>query len=149
MNRRSSCFFIRVPGAAATCGQSGCEHVPAALGVQAALPLLLSLLPRRRSDPDWAAGRSAALFIDARAPPPPRTSQWERPLCSPSANGGAAPRNPASPCQQQLVRVSRDSSPPPSPPPPVMAPPGGALRAGAVGSGLWGRGRGLWGQGAE
>lgn len=32
VNRRSSCFFIRVPGAAATCGQSGCEHVPAAFG---------------------------------------------------------------------------------------------------------------------
>lgn len=30
VNRRSNCFFIRVPGAAATCGQSGCEHVPAA-----------------------------------------------------------------------------------------------------------------------
>lgn len=32
VNRRRSCFFIRVPGAAATCGQSGCEHVPAAFG---------------------------------------------------------------------------------------------------------------------
>lgn len=38
VNRRSSCFFIRVPGAAATCGQSGCEHVPAALDRQTTFP---------------------------------------------------------------------------------------------------------------
>lgn len=38
VNRRSSCFFIRVPGAAATCGQSGCEHVPAAFSRQTTHP---------------------------------------------------------------------------------------------------------------
>lgn len=51
-------------------------------------------------------------FIDDGAPPPPHESQWERPQLSPPANGSAPPRNLASPCQQQLLRMSRDSPPP-------------------------------------
>lgn len=65
MNRRSNCFFIRVPGAAATCGQSGSEHVPAALSKQATFnqkPLCPGLEVCRVLAP-------GSFFIDAHAPP--------------------------------------------------------------------------------
>lgn len=71
-------------------------------------PGSLPLLPRLGK---CSQQPSAALFIDVRAPPSPHTSQWERPPCSPSANGRAPPRNPARACQQQL-RPSRDSPSP-------------------------------------
>lgn len=106
MNRRSSCFFIRVPGAAATCGQSGCEHVPAAFGCWR-FGFATAVSPARRVQ-SASPGR---LFKDALAPPSPPIGQWERPRCSSSANGRAPPRNLARACQQQL-RPSRDSPSP-------------------------------------
>lgn len=100
MNRRSNCFFIRVPGAAATCGQSGCEHVPPAL-IRSATLLRLPLPPRLQL---CRLPGPPSLFIDEGAPPlparkpmgtpvPPALSQWQRPspqsCLSPPATAGA------------------------------------------------------------
>lgn len=115
VNRRSSCFFIRVPGAAATCGQSGCEHVPATFGCwwSRFLPLLPRLgeckvYPR----PPHLKTSSPRLphHQPIEAPAVLALSQWPRPSteCCPGLPATAAAVSwLALPPPSPLVRVRR------------------------------------------